>query len=84
MMRFLAKWASKKRQYLNPVMAISIFLPTDDRKVWSSQFISTLPQVAMEVDKQWIIPIRFDIVEASISMMYASERWKIYNVISGR
>ena len=84
MVRLLAEWASKERQKPSPVMAISIFLPIDDRKVWINQFIFTFPKVPIESCKRWVIPIRFGAVEASNSMIYASEIWKIYNLISGR
>jgi hypothetical protein len=53
-------------------MAISIFLPTDDRKVWINQLIFTLPKVTAEVDQNWIIPIGPGAAEAPSSMIYAS------------
>jgi hypothetical protein len=65
-------------------MAISIFLPIDDRKVWITQFIFTLPKVPIEADKQRVIPIRYGAVQASISMIYASRAGRIYEIISIR
>jgi hypothetical protein len=65
-------------------MAISIFLPIDDRKVWITQFIFTLPKFPILAGKQRVIPIRYGTVQASISMIYASKAGRIYDVISRR
>jgi len=46
----------------SPVMAISTFLPIDDRKAWSDQFILTLLKITIESGNHWIIPIRFGAV----------------------
>jgi hypothetical protein len=65
-------------------MAISIFLPIDDRKVWITQFIFTLPKFPIESGKQRVIPIRYGTVQVSLSMIYASKAGRIYDVISRR
>ena len=43
-------------------MAISTFLPTDDRKVWINQLILTLPKDPIESGKRRVMPIRFGAV----------------------
>ena len=62
MVRLHVKWASKERQKPSPVMAISTFLPTDNRKVWINQLILNLPKDPIESGKRWVIPIRFGTV----------------------
>jgi len=64
--RLPAKWASKKKKLI-PVMAIRIFLPTDERKVWITQFIFTQPKVPIDADKQRVIPIINGAVQALLA-----------------